>query len=106
MNRKILALLLMLFCSSSYAYTVYGNGVKSCGYWVERRQVNDHWTMSQWALGYLTATGYHNELELKEIDSSALIVWFDNYCDKNPLVSFSTAMKQLVSDLIIQPSKG
>jgi hypothetical protein len=104
MNRIFLALILILSWSSSYAYTIYGNGAKSCGYWVERREANDHWTMTQWALGYLSATGYYYELELKEIDSSSITVWFDNYCGKNPLAAFNTAMKQLVSDLSIQPN--
>jgi hypothetical protein len=79
-------------------YMTYGAGTQSCGAWIEARRKGEHYNMGQWMLGFLSAAGYYGE-KMRESESSAMLVWMDNYCQQQPLKDFSDGVKALTNEL-------
>ena len=83
----------------SHAYTEYGSGINSCGSWVKWRKTKSGWHQDgQWVSGFISAAGYYG-MELKTVDSDAVLVFMDNYCQKNPLNAISGGAKALAKEL-------
>lgn len=82
---------------------VYGLGANSCGVWIEKRRQNDHFSMAQWMLGYISAAGYFGP-DLREGDSAAFVAYMDNYCQANPLHQFAEGVRRLINELSIPRS--
>lgn len=68
---------------------------------MERRADKSWYDMGQWMLGFVSAVGYYDVHDLKEIDSLAFAAWMDNYCRQHPLQSFGDGVKDLVLELKI-----
>lgn len=94
----IIALLSFAFVSSAAAAVTYGGGASSCSTWTERRADDDHYTMTQWGLGYISAASAY-ERELNESEINGILSYMDEYCEANPRVLFSAAVRSLVADL-------
>jgi len=89
----------LVFVNVSYAYTEYGSGVSSCGAWVNDRKTSSAWHQNgQWVNGFVSAAGYFGKT-LKNVDSDAILVFMDNYCQQNPLNSIGDGAKALVREL-------
>lgn len=96
----ILVVTSLAFAGPSYAeYTEYGSGVNSCGSWVKWRKTESGWHQDgQWVNGFISAAGYFGK-ELKKVDSDAMLVFMDNYCQQNPLNKIGDGAKALVREL-------
>ena len=92
----ILVVTSLTFVGSSYAdYTEYGSGVNSCGSWIKWRNTKTGWHQDgQWVSGFIAAAGYFGK-ELKKVDSDAMLLFMDNYCQQNPLNDISDGAKAL-----------
>jgi len=99
-SSMILVITSLTFVGSSYAeYTEYGSGLDSCGSWVKWRKTKSGWHQDgQWVNGFVSAAGYFGK-ELKEVDSDAMLVFMDNYCQQNPLNEIGDGAKALVREL-------
>tara|TARA_Y100000296_G_scaffold52238_1_gene59834 strand:- start:403 stop:723 length:321 start_codon:yes stop_codon:yes gene_type:complete len=96
----ILVVTSLAFSGPLYAvYTEYGSGTNSCGSWVKWRKTKSGWHQDgQWVNGFVSAAGYFGK-ELKEVDSDAMLVFMDNYCQQNPLNKIGDGAKALVREL-------
>ena len=86
------------------AYTVAGNGTRSCGSWTEDRIAlrmaprgteprTIAWDSMGWILGFLSGVGFAGDHTdpLHGIDNNAVMAWIDNYCRNNPLKDIGDA---------------
>lgn len=85
--------------ASDGKYITYGAGNSSCGTWLSERPSGNYFNESQWMLGFISATGYYEVMDLKETDAKALTAWMDNYCRANPLDGFNEGVHSLVEEL-------
>jgi len=87
------------FMEAPKAYQELGAGLSSCGEWLSERPSGNYFNEAQWMLGFISATGYYEVMDLKETDVKALTAWMDNYCRANPLDKFSEGVHLLVEEL-------
>jgi hypothetical protein len=86
------------------AFTQFGQGNQSCGWWTEKRNTKQDLGPMSWVTGYLSgvatmvATDTFDMLEGN--DAQGLWGWIDNYCRTNPLDKLSAAVDALVATLI------
>ena len=88
---------------NAQAFTV--RGTMSCGVWVKDRQEKG-WPMTAniaWLVGYLSglASGSAKDI-LRTTDGESVLLWVDNYCQKNPLKDVDDAGFDLFLELIKQ----
>ena len=83
---------------------VRGFGLNSCGSFVEAQRSDKMASLmyGNWLAGYLTAInrttpGIYDIVN--KVDHSGLMQWIENYCNQNPLKSFSDAVETLVIEL-------
>lgn len=93
----------LVFANLAHAYTTYG--AYDCGEWVSESKSNA--SMRTWLLGFMSGLSAMHELNdkndnpLNKINSSKQIyVWMDNFCQKNPLKTLSSAGVDLFIELI------
>lgn len=104
MKKALILLISFFICSHAFGYRVYGIAEEdSCGSWLQKRKKDDFYEMGYWLNGYVTAAGRF--INLKVTDAYAKAFWLDDYCQKNPLVSFVTAVHDLVTSLEIKKTK-
>lgn len=82
-------------------YTIYGEGVMSCGQWLDFRKEDGRQSgyAQAWVLGFVSGYGYTSANTLKATDNSAMNHWIDGYCEENPLDTLAKAVAQLTSAL-------
>lgn len=103
-NKSMLAALVLLLTSGgAFAaddIQILGAGAKAtCGKWLADRQSGNAFSVSNWALGYLSgaATFSQNLNPLEGLDSDAVLYWIDNYCRSRPLDKFTVALAAFVN---------
>ena len=92
---------LLVFTGNARAgrYIEYGSGVNSCGSWVKWRETTSGWHQGgQWVQGFVSAAGYYGK-DLDDVDSDAMLLFMDSYCQSNPLNLVSDGAKSLVEKL-------
>ena len=74
------------------AITIVGEGLNSCGSWIEERNSSSYGLKAQWVAGFLSGVNMFANLQvttndaLKQLgDMSAILVWMDNHCRSHPL---------------------
>jgi len=83
-------------------FVVLGIGSESCGTYISERRLGRDNPYRGWITGYLSA---YNESSkntynmLGNSDVEAAMLWIENYCNKNPLSSFSQASQALLTEL-------
>ena len=84
--------------------TAWGQGTASCGLFVQARRTAQDSAYKDWLGGFLTATSWLTNTEniAGKTDLASLMLWIENYCNKNPLKSFGVA----AANLIIRVSKS
>ena len=101
--RTVAAIGLTLFSMGAGASLILGPGAASCGTWIADRQRNEARSVlnQSWVQGYVTAYNVYKSEDgtPKPMDSRAMMVWIDNYCDANPQKDISDAAKALIEDL-------
>ena len=95
---SVIGALIFVCPLTTNASTLYGLGVSTCGTWLEKRRTNDHFDISQWMLGYISAADYYGP-DLKESEGQAFIFYMDNYCHQNPVDQFSVGVRRLIDEL-------
>jgi hypothetical protein len=101
----IVAVTMLLVAGQAFAEPrmTFGNGLKSCGTWTQKRQTNDDSVFVSWVVGYLSGMNLDSTRPdaLLGTDFDGLMGWIDNYCRANPLQSIAIAgtvlMRQLQS---------
>lgn len=93
-----------------FPLAAYGEGGASCGSYVESKQdQTERYFYFAWVNGFLTGVNRYQKSEVKIFnglydvkrgrDDEALMLWLDNYCNKNPLDSFFRAVIMLKDEL-------
>ena len=98
------AVLIVLACaalwttSTARSATIMGTGITiSCGGWVEIRKTPNKGAVEEWSLGYLSGVAMWTPVSpLDGLDAGAVMVWLDNFCQRNPLVPFKAALDEFV----------
>lgn len=112
---KLLRVMLVVFAigfsTNSNALNIHIKGVASCGIWVKDRTEKIQspliWMVDQsWLLGFLSgmAIGTSKDV-LKGIDSASIVLWMDNYCQKNPLNGTDDGGQELFLELMARTKK-
>jgi hypothetical protein len=103
--RAIAVIGLLLLSLTADAAIVLGPGSASCVTWNgDRRRNESHSQLNQsWVLGFVTAYNLYRPASQdgspRPMDSRAMMVWIDNYCDANPLKDIFDAAQALVEDM-------
>lgn len=90
---------------------VYGEGITSCGSYVEsKNNETQRYIYLAWLNGYLSAYNQYQSSKLKKfngshdvkrgLDPQALMLWLENYCRENPLDTFIRAVIMLRDELL------
>jgi hypothetical protein len=84
--------------------TILGSGAASCGTWSADRQRNEARSQlnQAWVLGYVTGYNIYKSTQdsvTKPMDTRAMMLWIDNYCDANPDRDIADAAKALIDEL-------
>lgn len=79
-----------------------GTGITiSCGGWVETRKTPNKAAVEEWSLGYLSGVAMWTPASpLDGLDAGAVMVWLDNFCQRNPLVPFKAALDEFIRQRI------
>src|SRR5438128_1255268 len=85
-------------------YTIVGVGFDSCGRYVQetRRGPSSSFPYRGWIGEYLTAVNLStpNTYHIAgTTDLDGLMLWLENYCNKNPLKPFYNAVENLINEL-------
>jgi hypothetical protein len=105
-NLYLIPILASLFCldaSAAGTVTVVGSGLDSCGKWIQNRKSNSDWHQAgQWINGYYVATQEFlpKDLQLKKVDTYALVSFVDKYCSENPLGTVFDATLPMIKELV------
>ena len=107
--RAALVFTLVLFSSATNA-TILGSGAASCGTWTGDRQRNEARSQlnQAWVLGYVTGYNVYKSAQenvTKPMDTRAMMLWIDNYCDANPSRDIADAAKALIDELTDRAEK-
>ena len=83
----------------------------SCGAWIEERSpaYNAPKFREAWLTGFLTGANVWGDFDtdiLKNVDTTAVSAWIDNYCKANPLEKLNKAVTQLIRDLADRAKKN
>jgi hypothetical protein len=102
--RAALIIALVLISPASRAMTILGSGAASCGTWSADRQRNEARSQlnQAWVLGYVTGYNIYKSTQdsvTKPMDTRAMMLWIDNYCDANPDRDIADAAKALIDEL-------
>jgi len=103
-GNKVMAFILLLFLiwSPMVAYAgamLYGAGNKTCGSYVKASKM-EKMIFENWFFGLASATSASSDKDvLSGRDPDAIELWFDNYCNNNPLDTFSSASIKLLNEL-------
>lgn len=103
MNRLLVALVMVVLCSpaASVTWTSYGGG--DCGQWVNESASRAYYR--NWLAGYMSGLASGNNRAGNNVDvldaasMDAVVVWMDNYCQKNPLERLPAAGLVLFDEL-------
>jgi hypothetical protein len=102
---KLVGLVLLVTCFVQTAgadeVKTLGAGANStCGKWLADRQSGNAFSMSNWALGFLSSAATFSRTlnPLEGLDSDAVLYWMDNYCRLRPLDKFTPALKAFVDE--------
>ena len=99
---KLLIGLVLALVTSTPCYAIRIVGTISCGDWVQARQQGGlpKDVYSFWVLGFLSGSVIQtNQDVLREVNSNAIEIWIDNYCQKNPLDQLAKAADALFEEL-------
>ena len=79
-------------------------GTPSCGEWVTETRKNSATSIAFgfWLTGYLSGIAYGSGKDvLKDRpDREGLLLWIENYCQKNPLSKVNEAAQELARELL------
>lgn len=88
------------FAQSNETVTVVGG--KSCGNWVKYRADSDTFAktvVQNWIMGYLSGAAMNKGSDfLSKLDGDSVFLWYDQYCQNNPLNSLAQASEQLIRE--------
>jgi hypothetical protein len=92
--------------ASEGTFTNLGEGLSSCGEWLDKRRANPSRVIpeSAWVLGFVTAASQYHVTGRPEniahgLTGSGVDHWVDNYCATHPLDNIDTAASALVREL-------
>jgi hypothetical protein len=90
------ALAVAMMTGSSFAISMGGVGLQTCGFWTVDHQsdVPKAQQDEQWMMGYLSGAGKWGNAELDPLngmDAQAIYAWISNYCAFHPLVQIQEA---------------
>jgi hypothetical protein len=102
--RAAIMIALALMSPPAEAKMILGPGAASCITWTGDRQRNEARSQlnQAWVLGFVTGYIVYRPPQLmspKPMDSRAMMLWIDNYCDANESKDISDAAKALIEDL-------
>ena len=87
-------------------FTNLGEGLTSCGEWIDKRQHGPSRVIPEaaWVLGFLTAASQYNVTGSSKniahgLTGGGVDHWVDNYCAAHPLDDIDTAAVALVQEL-------
>jgi len=103
---KLTALIVLTICfarpaaAADEVKTLGAGANATCGKWLADRQSGNAFSMSNWALGYLSgaATFSQNLNPLEGLDSDGVLYWIDNFCRSHPLNKFTVALKAFADE--------
>ena len=98
MKKRFLTLILAATVVTTHTWAdviTLGAGNVSCGTWLENRKIGTWYDLSQWILGYHTATQDISRIKL-DTDADAINFFIDKYCSENPLNDLLHASRELV----------
>lgn len=102
MKKLLMAVLMMTVVQVSHGeIMIYGEGLLSCGTWIEHRE-EESWGAvinGSWVRGYVVAVQDQSFITLKKTDVPAMSAFVDKYCRENPLDSVLDASRALVDAL-------
>jgi hypothetical protein len=105
MTRKLIGAALALLMTSGAAFaddvrTLGAGANATCGRWSADRQSGNAFSVSNWALGFLSgAAAFSENLNpLEGLDSDAVLYWIDNYCRSRPLDKFTVALRAFIDE--------
>ena len=83
---------------------IMGFAETSCGTWTAERKKRSPYLkelMELWALGFLSGSNWSRKDpdRLVGLDADAITSWLDNYCRRNPLETFPSAVIALAKEL-------
>lgn len=101
----VVAIALALNAGESFAkldesITVVGR--KSCGFWAKSRADEDQFSktvLQNWVMGYLSGVAMTKGSDfLRDLDGDSVFLWYDQYCQANPLDTLVDASEKLVKE--------
>jgi hypothetical protein len=102
---KLVALVLLAICfarpaAADEVKTLGAGANATCGKWLADRQRGSAFSISNWALGYLSGAAVFSQTlnPLESLDSDAVLYWIDTYCRSHPLDKFAVALKAFVNE--------
>ncbi len=106
-NNRPLVLLLLACCLAQPVFGQVSYGSRDCGQWIKRTDsATTKNAVESWFAGYMSGinmmyvTYSKREDALNKVDSlDQMILWMDNYCNKNPLNRASTGALELFLEL-------
>jgi len=109
-NKRPLVLLLLAYCLAQPAFGQVWFGVRDCGQWIERLGGTsrvEQITSEGWLAGFMSGLNWMYWLNhkdtgdpLSKVNSQAqMVLWMDNYCNKNPLNIVSQGGVDLFTEL-------
>jgi hypothetical protein len=120
MKRILLALCLLLPAASAKAdVMVMGDGLDSCGAWLQNRRTNSWALEMQWVLGYVTGmnagiivlrqvTGKSTDVvvDVAGTDPYGVAGWLDNWCRAHPTENLYKASDAFFGDRLIKNKRA
>lgn len=106
-NKRPLVLLLLACCLAQPVFGQISYGSRDCGQWIKRMDsATTKNAVESWFAGYMSGinmmyvTYSKREDALNKVDSlDQMILWMDNYCNKNHLNRASTGALELFLEL-------
>ena len=107
LNKKLAMVLTTFVLLSQPVFGQVSYGSRDCGQWIKRTDsATTKIAVESWFAGYMSGinmmyvTYSKREDALNKVDSlDQMILWMDNYCNKNPLNRASTGALELFLEL-------
>nr|AWD72263.1 hypothetical protein pH8NP1_p002 [Polaromonas sp. H8N] len=105
MIRRILAVLALTALISHEALAeVQILGAPSCGRWVAEKKSGSALALAygSWVTGFLSGTAYGTGKDIfkSRPDIEGVMLWVQNFCEKNPLAGVEEAAQALIPELL------
>jgi len=98
--RAMIVMVTIGFSTNSSAVIV--DGAASCGQWAAGSVARSwaHIADTAWVLGYLSGKAVNSGADvLRNTDKASIVLWMDNYCNRNPLKDVGDGADSLFIEL-------